>query len=144
MGTAPTELISEGILDVLVARIAIAIQQGFGGHDHAVRAVAALGGLLVDESSLQRMRLLQRAQSLESGDRISPDVSERDGARPGELSADQRGTSTALAEAAAEFGAVQSEIVPQHVEQRSIVGGVDHMALAIDVNSVRHPSPIAE
>jgi hypothetical protein len=38
----------------------IAVEQGFGRHDHAVRTVAALSGLLFDERLLQGMRPLQR------------------------------------------------------------------------------------
>src|SRR5580704_15341933 len=54
MDTAPTELSREGVLDVLFAGVAIAVQQSLCGHDHAVRAVAALSSLLIDEGPLQR------------------------------------------------------------------------------------------
>src|SRR5260370_33463390 len=67
---APTELILQGVLDFFLAGIWIAVQQNLCGHDHAVGAVTALSGLLIDERSLQRMRLLDGRQSLERGDRI--------------------------------------------------------------------------
>ncbi len=37
-------------------------------HDHAVDAVAALGGLFLDEGALHRMRLLRRAEAFERDD----------------------------------------------------------------------------
>ena len=35
------------------------------GHDHAIDAIAALGGLLFNESLLDRMELVRRAKPLE-------------------------------------------------------------------------------
>jgi hypothetical protein len=46
---APTELVLQGVLDFFFAGISIAVQQNLCGHDHAVGAVTALGGLLIDE-----------------------------------------------------------------------------------------------
>jgi hypothetical protein len=56
--TAPAELVLQRILDFFVAGIWIAVQQDLCGHDHAVGAVAALSGLLIDERSLQWVKLL--------------------------------------------------------------------------------------
>ena len=47
---------------------AIAHQQGGGLHDHAIYAVAALHGLLVDEGLLDGVRKLVRAQPFEGYD----------------------------------------------------------------------------
>src|SRR5437870_4903199 len=72
--TAPTEMVVQRALDFFVAGIWIAIQQRLCGHDHAVGAVTALSGLLVDEGPLQRVRFLEGTQSLQGGDLVVPDV----------------------------------------------------------------------
>ena len=71
---APTELVSQRVLGFVLAGIWIVIQQNLCGHDHAVGAVPALSGLLVDERPLQRMKLLDGTHCLEGGDLIFTDV----------------------------------------------------------------------
>lgn len=87
---APTELVLQGVLDFFLAGIWIAVQQDLCGHDHAVGAVPALSGLLVDERSLQRVRFLDGTQSLERGDLIFTDVPQGDRACPCEFSAQSK------------------------------------------------------
>ena len=99
-------------------RMRHAVEQLLGRHDHAVDAVAALRRLLVDERLLQRMRLVDRAETFDGGDLLRADVagSARTQERIGTPS-----TSTVQAphcvEPAAELGAVERKIVAQHVEQ---------------------------
>src|SRR3954470_14607537 len=65
---AAAEVGGERLPDIGLIRFRIAIEQRLGAHDHAVDAVAALSGLLGDEGTLQRMRLLERAEALERDD----------------------------------------------------------------------------
>ena len=46
----------------------ILVEQSLGAHHHAVHAVAALRGLLFHERRLDRVRMSDAPQSLESGD----------------------------------------------------------------------------
>jgi len=133
---APTKLIREGVLDFLFAGVSIAVQQSLCGHDHAIQAVAALTGLLVDERRLQRVRLLKRTQSLKSGDLVFPDVPQSDRACSCEFSAYDRGARATLPETASELWAAQSEIVPERVQERGIRSGVHQMWLTVDANSM--------
>jgi hypothetical protein len=139
---APAELIRERVPDILLAGIWIAVQQNLCGHDHAVGAVSALSGLLVDERLLQRMRLLDGTQSLESGDLVFADILQRNRARPCKLAADDSGAGATLPETATELGAIQSEVISQHVQQRGIGRGIHQMQFAVDSNSMRHASPV--
>ena len=72
------------------------------------------------------MRLLRRAEAF-GGDDARPAASfSAHRARAHRRAVDQHGARAALAEAAAELGAVQAEVVAQRVEQRHVgIPGVD-------------------
>src|SRR5216110_522739 len=117
---AAAQVLVQGLLDLALARAGIAVEQRLGGHDHAVAAVAALAGLLLDESALQRVELLDRAQSLERGDGSLRRG--RDGHRAGAhgFAVDQHGAGPALGETATELRAVQLQVVAQDVQERRV------------------------
>src|SRR2546429_2676826 len=56
--------------DLACRRGRIALEQRLGRHHHAVAAVAALAGLLLDERALQRVQLVERAEAFDGGDRL--------------------------------------------------------------------------
>jgi hypothetical protein len=74
VGATAAELVRKRVLDVILTGIWIPVQQGFCRHDHAIRAVSALSGLLFDERFLQRVRLLTRTQSLQRDDVVVSDI----------------------------------------------------------------------
>src|SRR5258706_5681551 len=108
------------LLDVLLGRIGLAIEQRLGRHHHAVAAEAALAGLLLDERLLQRMELLERAQALDGGDAALRRGGNRSHTGAHGLALQEHRAGPALREAAAELRAVQLEVVSQYVEQRSV------------------------
>ena len=65
MGAAAAEIVGERVLDVALAWLLVLGEERRRLHDHAVDAVAALRGLLVDEGLLHRMRLLRRAEAFQ-------------------------------------------------------------------------------
>src|SRR5438445_8352165 len=73
MRAAAAKVVRQLGFDLLFRRLRVALQQGGGLHDHAVDAVAALHGLLLDEGLLDWMRIRVRAQPFErhhlAGDR---------------------------------------------------------------------------
>jgi hypothetical protein len=71
MRAAPAQIPGERILDVGLARLAVFSKEGGRLHDHAVDAVAALHGLLLDEGALQRVQIFRRAQALEGDDLVA-------------------------------------------------------------------------
>ncbi len=74
------------------------------------------------------MRVVDRAEPLEGDDVGAGDGADRCRARPDGAAADDRGAGAALSEPAAEFRAVQTEVVAEHVQER---GG------RVDVNAAR-------
>src|SRR5437899_400880 len=72
MGPAPAQVAGERLLDVDFTRVLAGGQEGGGLHDHAVDAVAALHGLLIDEGLLHGMRPLRRAETFQRDDLLCP------------------------------------------------------------------------
>src|SRR5258707_2924372 len=128
-------MIRECVLDLFVARIAIAVQEDLCGHDDSGGAIAALCRLLGDECLLQSVRILQGAQSFKRGHVMVPSVPERRRAGSDQNAADYRSTGPTLAEPATEFGPIQSEVVPQNVEQGCVGAGVDQAGFAVDCSA---------
>src|SRR5262245_60828566 len=113
MGPAATEIAAERLLDLAITRVRGALEERLARHDHAVDAVAALGGLLLDERLLERMGLGRRAEALERRDPVSGRLGERHRARADGLAVHEDGARAALPEAAAELRAVEGEIVAE-------------------------------
>ena len=68
MTSAAAEIGVQGLPDLGLGGIGILVEENFGGHNHAVRAISALRGLLLNERCLDVMRMLHGAQTLERGD----------------------------------------------------------------------------
>src|SRR6266404_1172913 len=119
-------------LDVAVARPGIAIEQRLRRHHHAVAAVAALAGLLLDERPLERMQRLDGAEPLDRRDVALRDARDRRHAGAHGLAVHQHRARAALREPAAELGAVQLEIVAQYIKEGRVRLDRDRPALAVD------------
>src|SRR5262245_4840965 len=81
MRAAAAKVVHERRLDLVLARLRIRLEERRSLHDHAVDAIAALHGLLVDERLLQPMRLLGRTETLERYDLAALDGGDRHDAR---------------------------------------------------------------
>src|SRR5262245_388673 len=138
MGAAAAEIACERRAHIRLVRLRIAVEQLLGRHDHAVGTVAALRGLLLDEGGLQRMRIRDRAEPFDGGDLARRYRADRGDAGARCLAVDQHGAGAALRQSTAELGAVELEIVAQHVEQRRVGLGRDRAAHAVDFEIDRH------
>jgi len=131
-------MFGERVLDLFVVRVAIAVQKDLRGHDDSVRAITALRGLLGDECLLQGVRIFQGAQSLKRGHVIVSNVPEQRRAGPDQIAGNYRSAGPTLPKPATELGPVQSEVVPQNVEQWCVGAGVDQAEFAVDCNASGH------
>ena len=138
VGTAAAEMTGQRLADIGVGRTRFLIQQFLGLHDHAVDAIAALRGLLVDEGLLQRMRLLDGAERLDGGDLGIAERADRGDAGARRLAVDQHRAGAALRQPTAELRPGEEQIVPQHVEQRRIGFGRRAVACTIDFETDGH------
>src|SRR2546422_2338302 len=131
----------QGVAQLRVARFRVLLEISRGRHDPAVDAVAALRHLLLYVRRLQRMRLFRRAEAFEGSNGLAARGGDRQHARAHRLAVKVHGTSSALREAAAEVGIVETEIVAQGVQQGRLRLGGDGNALAVDGESeARHSS----
>ena len=109
----------------------VGVQQRLGAHHHAGDAVAALRRLLVDEGTLHQARRVGRAQSLDGADLPARQRGDRHQAGEHGMAVQLHGAGSALAQAAAELGAVQPEIVAQHIQQRRGGIGVHRVVVTV-------------
>jgi len=109
----------------------IFVEQSRGGHDPAVETIAALRGLFVDEGLLNGMRGFWCSQTFERNDSLAKGA--RNGVETGSdgVIIDEHGAGTALSEAAAEPGIIESESVAKDVEKRALGIHVDEVDLAV-------------
>src|SRR3954447_14467918 len=54
---AAADIAGNGLDHLGTAWRRVAVEQGFGGHQHARRAIAALGGKIIGKGALQRVQL---------------------------------------------------------------------------------------
>src|SRR5215831_5732119 len=120
MGSASTEVAGECVLDPRRIRLRLARKQGGGGHDHAVRAIAALGSLLGDEGRLDLVRILRRAEAFLRSHRAAADPRHGRLAGSDRLALDYHRACPALPEAAAELRSLQPERVAQDIKKRFV------------------------
>src|SRR6185437_6592640 len=145
MRAATAEIAGERLPHLAVAGLRIALQQGRRRHDHAVDAIAALRRLLVDEGLLDGMRLVDGAETLDGGDLLARRQGDREGAGAHRLAVDDHRAGAALSETAAEFCAVQLEVVAQHIEEGGIFLRVHPVPGAVDgeLDGIGHGLPPA-
>jgi len=68
MRPAPAQVVPQRSTNFIVAGGAIALEQNFGAHNHAVQTIAALGCLLLDKCALDRVQVLCGSKAFQSGD----------------------------------------------------------------------------
>src|SRR4051812_18046618 len=109
MRRAAAEVPVQRLADLVIGGPGIALEQRLGRHQHAVAAVAALAGLLLDEGLLQRMGVVDGADALDRGD-VALDLGKLPDARARRLPVDQNGAGAALRKPAAELRPVEADI----------------------------------
>ena len=111
MGGAAAFQAGEGLFNLCVGGLGSLLQQGDGGHDPAVHAVAALGHFLGDEGRLHLVRLAVLHEATHGHDLGAAKGVDRGDAGAHRLTIDQHRTGAALGEAAAEFRIAKAKIV---------------------------------
>ena len=119
MRPAAAQIAVQSLPHLLLSRGGTVAQQADRGHHHAGGAVAALGGLLIDERLLDRMEPAAARHPLHGDDRAvhgrHRQVAGRAGATP-----DEHEARPAQPRPAAEPRPGQAQVMAEHVEQRRI------------------------
>src|SRR4030088_2472717 len=144
MGAAAAQVERQPFAHLRFGGMRRAVEDGFGAHDHAVDAVAALRRLLGDEGLLQRMRPVHAAEAFDRHDLGLADIPDRYDAGAYRLPGDQDPAGPARRQPAAEYRAVERKIIAQHVEQRRVRLGrnVAHRAVHLQADGHGRESPI--
>src|SRR5205085_5715977 len=101
--------IGDGLVDVLVGRLRLVLQQRRHRHDHAALAVAALRHVAGDPGLLHLVELAVRGcQPLDGGDLLAGGLADRDAAGAHRHTVDVDRAGAALCNAASVFGSHQS------------------------------------
>src|SRR3974390_529009 len=117
MGAAAAEIAGKRRAYLLLGEMRGAVEERLCRHDHAAYAVAALRGLLLHEGALQRMRRRDGAEALDGRYLARAERPDRGDAGAHGTAVNQHRAGAALCKPAAELGAVELEIVAQHIEQ---------------------------
>ena len=132
VSTTAAQVASQCIFDLNVGGFGRAFQQRAGRHDHAVDAVTALHGLLINKSLLQLAGLAVLAQAFQRGDGFACQSADRQQTRAGGHIVDMNCTGTALTQAAAVLGTFKFQVVAQNIEQRRVCVGDYSLRFSID------------
>ena len=117
--------------DFSFRRVGIFVQERFRRQYPAVQTIPALKSLLFDESFLDGMGILWRAQSVEGDDLFSGCERDRQATRTHRTFIQQHRACAALSQAATESGIVQSEVVSKDVQKGAFWIHIDNVCLAV-------------
>jgi hypothetical protein len=136
MTAAAAEIPGERFTNVAFGRMRPARQERSCRHDHAVRAISALGCLLRYERRLHLAGPSRIAQAFERRDILVVRVDGEGHAGARRLAVDQDAAGAALAETASELGTPEPKIISQSVKQRHVrVVDADRVILPIHSKS---------
>ena len=120
-GAATADIGDVGV-DVGVGRLRLVLEQRRHRHDHAALAIAALRHVVFEPGLLHLVQHAVLRQPFDGGDLPAVDRAQRHRARAHRDAVDMDGAGAALRDAAAVFGAGQSDRLPQHPQQRACWG----------------------
>src|SRR5215468_7340213 len=121
IGHASAEVAAHDGVDVLVARVAKILEQSCGLHDLSGLAIAALRRLRLDPGLLQWM-LTMRVEPLDRRDRRVRHRAERRNAGADRASVNVHSACAAHANAAAEFRALESDLIADDPQEGCVLG----------------------
>ena len=125
----------ESLLDFRFRGFRVLVEESLGRQNHAVQTKPALGGLLIDKSFLDWVRMFRRAKPFERHYFFARHRAHRRDAGSHRGPVYDRRARAALTQPAAELGTAQSQVVAQRVEQGSRGVQIQRVALAVDFES---------
>ena len=128
----------QGGANFIVGGARVGVQRRLGGQHHAAEAIAALCRPLLDKGLLKRVWFFEGAEAFECGHRVALDRTHRRHAGAPSGPVDQYSTRAALCHGAAILGAIQLQIVTQHIEQRCVWLRINRAGYAIDLQVNQH------
>src|SRR5262252_1677327 len=135
IGHASAQVAAHDGVDVLVARVAKILEQSCGLHDLSGLAIAALRRLRLDPGLLQWM-LTMRVEPLDRRDRRVRHRAERRNAGAHRASVNVHSACAAHADAAAEFRALESDLIADDPQERCVLGNLTETGWSLSLKVV--------
>src|SRR6266851_609598 len=115
---AAAQVPGNGLADLLLARVLVALQERARGHQHAGGAEAALQAVLLGEALLDGMELARLLQALDRGDLRAVGLHREHGARLDRVAVEDHGARAAVRGVAADVGAGHPEHFADEVHEQ--------------------------
>src|SRR6266576_3152149 len=129
--------IGDGLVDVLIGRLRLLLEQCCDRHDHSALAISALRDVIGDPGLLNLVQCAFGGQSFDGRDLLADSFADHHAARSHRDAVDMDGAGAALRNAATIFGAGQAGIFPDRPQQRCVRLDIHVESFAID-NEVCH------
>src|SRR5258708_4773518 len=133
--------IGDGVVDVLVGRLRVVLEQGPPRHDHAALAIATLRNVGLDPGLLHLVQRPVGGETLDRGDLLAAGFADEHTARAHRHAIDMDGAGAALCNAATVFGAGQADIFADHPQQRGVRLDIHVESFAVDCEVCHRWSP---
>ena len=131
MAAAAAEDGVQGVLNFLIGRMRVLVEEYLGVYENSIHAVAALRSLFLDEGLLQFARVLFITQTFECCDFLPHNSANRSDAGANSLSINDDCAGAALRQTTAIFGTIEFQIITQSVEQGHVISYIELMRTAI-------------
>src|ERR1043166_8667293 len=133
-GAAPAD-VGDLAIDVGVGGLRLVLQQIGDRHDHAALAVAALRHVVIDPGLLHLVQHAVLGEALDGGDLLADRLAHRKRAGARRDAVDMHGAGATLRDAAAVFGAGETDVLANRPEQRRVRLDVDVVILSVDIET---------
>src|SRR5260370_31081640 len=95
--------IGDGLVDVLIARLRLFLEQGRDRHDHSALAIAPLRNIIRNPGLLHLVQRVAGGETLDAGDLLADGIADRHAAGAYRRAIDMNDTGAALCNAATVF-----------------------------------------
>src|SRR5712671_5576528 len=139
-GATPAD-VGDGLVNILIGRLRLLLEQCGDRHDHSALAIAALRDVIIDPGLLHLVQRALRRQPLDGGDLLAGGLADQHAAGSHRDAVDMNGAGAALCNAATVFGAGQAGVFPDRPQQRGIRFDIQFKCFAIDSEVCHRVSP---
>src|SRR3954462_8325549 len=129
---AAAEISGDGLPDLRLARVLVAIEERAARQHHSRRAVAALQAVLLPESFLHGVELSVLLEPLDGGDLAPVGLHREERARLHRLSVEQHGARAAMARVATDVRSRHPQVLAQEVDEEQPRLDLPLLGLSVD------------
>src|SRR5215831_20897617 len=141
-GAAAANIGDRGI-DICVGGLRLVLKERCHRHDHAALTVPALRNVVFDPSLLHAVLVAVLGKAFDGGDLLPDCLAHLRGTGARRHAVDVHGAGATLRNAAAILGAGETDVFPDHPEQRGVRFDIDVNGFSIDVETHHNLPPFS-